>query len=408
MWISWMIIAVMVGIECVEAGLNTLTKVAMTSGMSDFVFVVYSNSLALLFLLPSTLIYHRKRPSPKLTFLIVCRIFILGLLSCTAQILLYTGIGFSSPTMASAMTGLIPAFTFVLALITRKKFSASGQWIDGDILAAKTIFDTMCRRDIVSWTSIIVGMAQHGRANESLSLHDEGRFRMEKLDLKVQSSQAKSIGTIVSIVGAYIVIFYQGPPIMFSQSLPIPHSPSESPLSNWIIGGFLLATSSFVISVLYIVQTWIIKDYPAEMVVTLIACIFVAILSAIIALIVESDPKAWTLRPDVELVTIVYSAFLMVTIRSVIHIWACRTKGPVFVTTFRPLGMVFAVFMGVTFLKDTLHVGSVIGAIIIALGLYSVMWGKAKEVEIIENSFICRINSSSEEVPLLQNKSIDV
>ncbi|CAL5442884.1 unnamed protein product [Camellia sinensis] len=43
-----------------------------------------------------------------------------------------------------------------------------------DILAAKTIFDTMCRRDIVSWTSIIVGMAQHGRANKSLSLHDEG------------------------------------------------------------------------------------------------------------------------------------------------------------------------------------------------------------------------------------------
>ncbi|GMP85253.1 hypothetical protein CsSME_00038489 [Camellia sinensis var. sinensis] len=42
-----------------------------------------------------------------------------------------------------------------------------------DILAAKTIFDTMCRRDTVSWTSIIVGMAQHGRANESLSLHDE-------------------------------------------------------------------------------------------------------------------------------------------------------------------------------------------------------------------------------------------
>ncbi|XP_028102254.1 pentatricopeptide repeat-containing protein At4g14050, mitochondrial-like [Camellia sinensis] len=51
-----------------------------------------------------------------------------------------------------------------------------------DILATKTIFDTMCRRDIVSWTSIIVGMAQHGRANESLSLHDKyygdpGRFR---------------------------------------------------------------------------------------------------------------------------------------------------------------------------------------------------------------------------------------
>ncbi|CAL5349947.1 unnamed protein product [Camellia sinensis] len=92
MWAAGMI-AVMVGIECMEAGSNTLSKAAMTNGMSDYVFVVYSNSLALLFILPSTLIYHR--------------------------ILMYIGIGYSSPTMASAMNSLIPAFTFILALVTR-------------------------------------------------------------------------------------------------------------------------------------------------------------------------------------------------------------------------------------------------------------------------------------------------
>ncbi|KAL7171427.1 hypothetical protein ACSBR2_036141 [Camellia fascicularis] len=255
MWAAGMI-AVMVGIECMEAGSNTLSKAAMTNGMSDYVFVVYSNSLALLFILPSTLIYHRKRPCPKLTFLIVCRIFILGLLSCTLQILMYIGIGYSSPTMASAMNSLIPAFTFILALVTR----------------------------------------------------------MEKLDLKVQSSQAKSIGTILSITGAYIVVFYQGPPILFSRPLPNLHSFSVSVQSNWIVGGFLLATSSFLISLLYIVQTWIIKDYPAEMVVTLFGCIFVTILSAIVALIVERDPNAWTLKPDVELITIVYSVRITINL----------------------------------------------------------------------------------------------
>ncbi|CAL5421381.1 unnamed protein product [Camellia sinensis] len=229
---------------------------------------------------------------------------------------------------------------------------------------------------------------------------------MEKLDLKVQSSQAKSIGTILSITRAYIVVFYQGPPILFSRPLPNLHSFSVSLQSNWIVGGFLLATSSFLISLLYI--TWIIKDYPAEMVVTLFGCIFVTILSAIVALIVERDPNAWTLKPDVELITIVYSAVFMVSIRSVIYAWVCRIKGPVFVSTFRPLGMAFAVFMGVTFLKDTLHIGSVIGAVIIALGLYAVMWGKANEVQIIEENVISRVDSSSDKVPPLQNKSMEV
>lgn len=42
-----------------------------------------------------------------------------------------------------------------------------------DVLAAEKIFSNMRKRDIVSWTSIIVGMAQHGRADEALSLYDE-------------------------------------------------------------------------------------------------------------------------------------------------------------------------------------------------------------------------------------------
>lgn len=42
-----------------------------------------------------------------------------------------------------------------------------------DILSAEKIFMEMGKRDVVSWTSIIVGMAQHGRAEEALALYDE-------------------------------------------------------------------------------------------------------------------------------------------------------------------------------------------------------------------------------------------
>ncbi|GAB2249570.1 hypothetical protein Droror1_Dr00012929 [Drosera rotundifolia] len=42
-----------------------------------------------------------------------------------------------------------------------------------DIIAAKRIFDLMSQRDVVSWTSIIVGLAQHGQAEEALSMYDK-------------------------------------------------------------------------------------------------------------------------------------------------------------------------------------------------------------------------------------------
>ncbi|KAL2923262.1 hypothetical protein RDABS01_014753 [Bienertia sinuspersici] len=42
-----------------------------------------------------------------------------------------------------------------------------------DLLAAKSIFNGKSNRDVVCWTSIIVGMAQHGQAKEALWLYDE-------------------------------------------------------------------------------------------------------------------------------------------------------------------------------------------------------------------------------------------
>lgn len=42
-----------------------------------------------------------------------------------------------------------------------------------DLLSAEKIFLEMRKRDVVSWTSIIVGMAQHGHAEAALLLYDE-------------------------------------------------------------------------------------------------------------------------------------------------------------------------------------------------------------------------------------------
>ena len=78
---------------------------------------------------------------------------------------------------------------------------------------------------------------------------------MEKLDLRTQSSLAKCIGTMVSIIGALIVTLYKGLPII--NALSSSGQPSEVLLSlqsNWVLGGFLLAVGSLCLSILFIVQ----------------------------------------------------------------------------------------------------------------------------------------------------------
>ena len=64
---------------------------------------------------------------------------------------------------------------------------------------------------------------------------------MEELALRSTSSQAKIIGTIVSISGAFIVTFYKGPPVFeASSSFKTSLQQNLALMSNWVLGGLLL------------------------------------------------------------------------------------------------------------------------------------------------------------------------
>lgn len=169
-------------------------------------------------------------------------------------------------------------------------------------------------------------------------------IRMEKLDLKAGSCRAKCIGTIVSIIGALIVTIYKGPQIAFASStFKILDENLRSQISNWVIGGFLLAISAVSIALFYVVQvnltkafktpvkeflpclknltlfylhfqTSVIRDYPAELMLTFICHIFVTMQSSIVSLIAERDPSAWRLKPDVELIAVGYSVSIYIYI----------------------------------------------------------------------------------------------
>ncbi|KAF3965967.1 hypothetical protein CMV_009900 [Castanea mollissima] len=335
----------MVTAECTNVGLNILFKASSLKGLSYYVFVFYMYATSTLVLLPLAFVFRRTTGLPTFKLSLLSRIFLLGLLGFSGQLCSYKGIEYSSPTLASAISNLTPAFTFILAVIFR------------------------------NFSVLSKGM------------------------------QAKIMGTIVSILGALVVVFYKGPTIL-SQSQPpflSLHSPQGTSETQWVMGGLLLAASNLLFSGWYIVQTHVMEIYPAEMVVVFLYLLCATIISAPACLILEGNLSSWILRPDITLVAVIYSGFFGSSFNSVIHTWCLHLKGPVYVSIFKPFSIVIAAAMGVIFLGDALYLGSVIGAIILSIGFYGVIWAKAKEV--LRQDYCCAsLGSSSEDkTPLLDS-----
>ncbi|XVF51153.1 hypothetical protein PTKIN_Ptkin04bG0161600 [Pterospermum kingtungense] len=70
---------------------------------------------------------------------------------------------------------------------------------------------------------------------------------------------------------------------------------------------------------------------------------------------------------------------MVTALATYVQIWCISYKGPVFTSAFSPLCAVnVAIFSAIAF-AERLHVGSLVGAFLIILGLYIVLWGKSSD-----------------------------
>ncbi|XP_022939786.1 WAT1-related protein At3g28050-like isoform X3 [Cucurbita moschata] len=316
----------MIMVESTDVIISTLIKVAMAKGMNNLVFLVYSNALATFLLLPFLLFSSRNNLGAPLSFSMILAFFLLGLNGSVGELLANTGINYSSPVLLSAMANLIPIFTVFLAVI----------------------------------------------------------FRMERLDFKRSSGKAKCLGTIIAVSGAFLITLYKGPVLIMSSSQSVgQEAVALSQKPNWVFGGFLFLMVCFLSSTWKIAQTWFVSVYPNKKITSVFFfTFFVTVQTAAFAVFIKTNPTVWQVRPDIEMVTIVFSAIFGSMVRTGVHIWCLQRKGPVFVAMFKPLGMVIAVALAVSFLRESLCLGSVIGSVVIGCGFYSVIWGQIKQLEL--------------------------
>ncbi|KAK6928302.1 EamA domain [Dillenia turbinata] len=338
--------AAMLALECIYVGSNTLFKAASNKGLSNYVFVVYSHGLSSLLLVFTT--FFGRRRGLQLNISVLLKMFLLGIIGAIYQILLFKGVSYSSPALASAATNLVPAFTFILAII----------------------------------------------------------FRMEQVKLRSSRSWAKIIGTIVSISGALVVTLYEGPVIVLTKFLSTySYSPLRTTESRWVTGGLLLTAAYMLVPLTLILQAQILKEYPSELVLVFFNNLFLTLVSGVIGLVLEPNLNAWRLSPDVALAAILYTGTVGKVLSSAGYAWVIHLKGPLYVAMFTPMNIAIAVAMGFVFLGETLHVGSLVGAIMICIGFYAVLWGKAND-EKGENCKGSLEAPSSLKTPLLEGSHV--
>ncbi|KMT15247.1 hypothetical protein BVRB_3g063560 [Beta vulgaris subsp. vulgaris] len=314
------------------AGMNIVTKVSLNGGMSHYVLVVYRHAFATAVIAPFALVLERGI-RPKMTFPIFLQIFVLGLLGPVIdQNFYYMGLKYTSPTFSCAMSNMLPAMTFVMAVICR----------------------------------------------------------MEKVDIKKLRCQAKVVGTIVTVAGAMLMTLYKGRVVnmFWSAHIHPAHTASAAAAAaadkDWAKGSILLILATLAWAAFFILQAITMRRYSAQLSLTTLVCFLGTLQSIAVTFVMEHKPSAWTIGWDMNLLAAAYSGIIASGIAYYVQGVVMEKRGPVFATAFSPLMMIIVAIMGSFILAEKIYVGGVIGAVVIVIGLYSVLWGKYKEYQEIE------------------------
>ncbi|XP_052156578.1 WAT1-related protein At5g64700-like [Oryza glaberrima] len=321
-------------IQVIYAGMFVVTKAAFDEGVNTFVFIFYRQAAATLLLLPLALLLERKN-ARSMSLMLLIKLFFCAFIGNTFSLNLYNvSMKFTSATVASAASNSLPVITFFLALITR----------------------------------------------------------MECVKVRSSSGIAKLAGVALCFAGVMVLALYKGPALN-----PVSHHhhhiasfagdarSSSSSRGAWIRGIFLMVLANVTWSIWIVLQAAVLREFPNKMLVTAAQCVFSTVQTAVVAAAAEREMARWKLRLDISLLAVLYTGLVVTGVSYYLQAWCVELKGPVFLAMSNPLCLLLTIFCSSFFLAEIVHLGSIIGGILLVGGLYSVLWGKSAEMTMNDN-----------------------
>ncbi|CAK9201173.1 unnamed protein product [Sphagnum jensenii] len=329
---QWPVHAALLVAQLLSGGYYVIIKMALVNEMNLIVLSVYRDLLALVFLIPAAWLIERQNFF-RLSRDVVLWLLVLGLIGIFgSQFLLFKGISLTSTEVSVAMHPLIPVFTAVVAIV----FGVEAVWWH--------------RRD----------------------------------------GQAKVAGIVICCAGAILMTFYKGPVVlgakptstleaastsMIKEPVHLPGSGiPHTTIDGWQIGVLCLIGNCLCMGTNINLQVPVLRRFPAPVSLIAYSYAFGTVFMGIAAIFLVNDTSAWALSWDMDLVAILYNGIISSALNLAIMTWALSKVGPLFVASYIPLQTVSATVLALIFLKSSVYLGSILGTLMIILGLLSVSW----------------------------------
>ncbi|BAT95148.1 hypothetical protein LR48_Vigan02g158900 [Vigna angularis] len=334
----------MIVVQLSYAGMNISSKLAIQSGMHPLVLVAYRQIFATFSLAPFAYCFERNT-APPMTKRIAFQILLSSLTGITGnQILYFLGLKYSTATIACALNNLLPAFTFVLAVL----------------------------------------------------------FGQECLRIKTKAGVAKVFGTILGVGGAVVLSFYHGKllglgesKIQWKYAEKMEGGASSRGETNLLLGPVSVICSALLWAVWFIIQANISRSYPVPFTSSFYMCLMASIQCLVIALSVQHEASAWSLYSTIRLTSALYAGIISTGLTYSLLSWSIEKKGPLYASVFSPLQLVIIAVVSWALLHEKIYIGTAIGSLVIVFGLYFVLLGKNKDVD--ENDGVDEITEAMED-----------
>ncbi|KAF0929908.1 hypothetical protein E2562_026717 [Oryza meyeriana var. granulata] len=322
-----MLPASMVLVQLFSIVLVLLSKLALSTGMRPFALLAYRNLVGAVAVAPLAFIFERKKG--KIPSIVEwCWIS----LNATFGVILsmgmyYYGLRSTSATYSVIFLNLIPIVTSVIAII----------------------------------------------------------LRAEKLVLTNWPGKVKLFGIITCVGGTMIVSLYKGKLLNHpwpTHLLKFHNQKVSGPAyhRNMLAGTLFLCGSCLGYAFWFIIQVRLAKVFPSRYWATTLTCLSGSLQAFVIGILINPTKSAWTLKWDLQLLTVVYSGVFNTGVSFVLMSWAVKHRGPIYPSMFNSLALIAMVIMDSVLLGTSIFLGSILGTSFIIVGLYAFLLGKGKEL----------------------------
>ncbi|KAL5225771.1 hypothetical protein ABZP36_012410 [Zizania latifolia] len=320
---EWKPVIAMLFFDLISAVTTAVIKKALEEGLDRLVLITLRQLVATIFLAP--IAYFKERGArPKLTLEILVYLFFSAALGAAlSQYTFFYGLQYTTATFAITFTNLSPVITFLIAVL----------------------------------------------------------LRVESLNMKNRAGTAKIVGTLTSFAGVMLLTLYKGVALTHqaASSEQRRSEMAESGKKSWTLGTVALLANCLCFSFWLLLQSKLTKKYPALYSSTAYMFLISSIQGGGLTAAIQRRASVWVLTRTVQIVAVLYTGIMGSGVGYVLMTWCVEKRGPVFTSAFIPIIQIMVAMIDFFFLHENLYLGSVIGSILMILGLYILLWGKNRD-----------------------------